>query len=135
MIHIRMGLLHLIQQYDCIGLSAYFFSQLSPFLIAYISRRCSDKPGYREFLHILAHINTDQVIHRVEKVFCEYLGQLGLANTGGTKEDKGANGFVRVFQSGPVPLNTLTIFAMASSCPITFPLISSPILSRRAPSA
>ena len=44
---------------------------LPPFLMAHITRRRADEPGYREFLHIFRHIDPDQVgfiviIHRIQ---------------------------------------------------------------------
>ena len=41
--HVGVSLLDFIQQYDGVGMMAYFFRQLSAFLVTHVSRRSSDQ--------------------------------------------------------------------------------------------
>ena len=51
-----------IKQHYRVRFAPYTFGKLTAFLVADISRRCSDKPRHRELLHIFAHINANQSI-------------------------------------------------------------------------
>src|SRR5690554_4240384 len=72
--HIRVGFFNLIQQDYRIGLSSYFFSQLSTFFIPHVPRRCSYQSTDRELLHIFTHVDAYQGILRVKQFLGKYLG-------------------------------------------------------------
>ena len=86
-----MSLLYLVEQHNGIGLAAHGFGELTAFVVAYISRRGTDQTAHGMFLLILAHVDTGNHVLVVEEIFRESLGQLGLADTGGTQEDKRAD--------------------------------------------
>ena len=73
--------LNLIKKHNGIRFSPHCFSKLTTFVIPYISRRRSDKTGYRIFLHIFTHINTDHIIFIIKEAFCQCFGKLCLTNT------------------------------------------------------
>ena len=77
-----MCLLDLVEQDDGVRFSADGLGQLTAFLVTDISWRCSDQSGYRMFLHIFTHIDTNHVLLVIEEVLCECLCQLSLADTG-----------------------------------------------------
>ena len=96
-----MGLFHLIKEDNGVGFPPHRFSELAAFLIAHISGRSPDEPGHGEFLHILAHVDANQVLLAVEQGLSQGLGQFGLTNAGGAQEQEGANGLVGVSDAGP----------------------------------
>ena len=67
---IRMCFFHLIKEDYGIRFPADCLRQLTTFIIAYISRRCSNQTGNGIFLHILAHIETDHIGFIIEKAAC-----------------------------------------------------------------
>ena len=86
-----MGLLHLVKEHDRIRLPADRFRQLSAFIISHISRRRSDQPGYRIFLHILAHIDTDHVALIIKQILSKRFCKLRLPHARRTKEQEGTD--------------------------------------------
>src|SRR6185312_6255885 len=83
------------------------FGQLSPFFVTYISRRRADQTAYREFLHVFAHIDTDQRILGIEHVPGKGPGQFGLTDTRRSQEYERTDRFLGVFQTHAVPLDGL----------------------------
>ena len=64
------------------GFTPHSFCQLAAFFIANISRRRSDQAAHGEFFHVLAHVDTDHVILRIEQVGGNGFGQLCFTNPG-----------------------------------------------------
>ena len=60
--HIGVGLLHLIEEDDGVGFSSDCLGQLAALLVAHVSGRRSDQTGHGELLHILAHVDTHQIL-------------------------------------------------------------------------
>ena len=57
-----MCLLYLIKQDYAVRLSPDTFAELSSFFESDISRRRSYQSGYIEFLHVFAHVQTDDIV-------------------------------------------------------------------------
>ena len=87
-----MGFLDLIKQDNGIWFPAHCFGELTAFLIADISWRCSDETGDGIFLHIFTHIDTHHVVFVIKQAFGKGFGKLCLSNPGRTKEKEGADG-------------------------------------------
>ena len=98
--HIRVGFFHLIKQHNAVGMAAHSLGQLTTLLITHISRRRTDQTRHTEFLHVFRHIDTNHVLFIVKQGLGQRFGQLGLANARGAKEQKAANGAVRVCNAG-----------------------------------
>ncbi len=77
--------------------------QLTAFFIADISGRRSDQSGNGEFLHVFTHIDPDDIVFVIEQCFRKGLGQLGLADTGGTQEEERADRPVGILDAGTGP--------------------------------
>ena len=95
-----MGLFHLVEEDDRVGVAADRFGQLAALLIADVSGRRPDQAGHRELLHVFAHVNPDHVLLVVEEGRGEGLRQLGLADAGGPEEEEGTDRAVRVRDTG-----------------------------------
>ena len=63
---IRVGFFHLIQQDHAVGLATNRFGQVATLLIANIAGRRTDETCHRVFFHELAHVDTNQVLVRIE---------------------------------------------------------------------
>ena len=94
-----MCFLNLIKKNYTVWFPAYGLCKLSAFLISYISRRRSDQSGYRIFLHILTHIDTNHILFIIEKSLCKGFGEFCFTNTGGSKEQEGTNWLGGIFDS------------------------------------
>ena len=79
--NIRVSLFHLIEQNDAIRFTANGLCQVAAFLIAHISRRCTDQTSHRVLFHELTHINTDHGIFRIKEEFSQGFGQFSLTDT------------------------------------------------------
>ena len=98
--HVRVGLFDLVEQHDAVGVAAHGLGQLAALLIADISRRRADQAGDAELLHILGHVDADEVFLVVKQRLGQRFGQLGLADAGGPQEQKAADGPPRVGDTG-----------------------------------
>ena len=83
-----MRLFYLIQQDHRIRFTPNRLSQLTTFIVAYISRRRSDKTAHRVTLLIFTHIYTGDHILVIEQEFCKRLGKFGLAHAGRTHKQE-----------------------------------------------
>ena len=97
--YIRMCLLNLIEKYNAVRFPTNGFCQLSALLVSNISRRSSDQSGYRVFLHVLAHVDTNHILLIIEKSLCKGFGKLCFTNTGRSKEQERTDWFGRIFDS------------------------------------
>ena len=73
---------------------------MSTFFVADIAWRGPDQPGYRVFLHVLGHIDSNQVGVVIEERRGKSPRQLGFSDSGRTKKEKRTNGPIRVFDAG-----------------------------------
>ena len=102
-----MCFLNLIKKNHGIRISSYFFRQLSPLIIAYITGRRTDHLGDTVFFHILRHIHANQILLGTEYHFRQSLGKFCLAHSCRSQEHKGSNRAFRVFQSHSASLDCL----------------------------
>ena len=97
--HIRVGLFHLVQQEDAVGLAADGLGQLAALLMAHIAGGRADQAGHGVLLHVLGHVHAHQGVFVAEHRFAQGLAQFGLANAGGAEEDETADGALGVLQA------------------------------------
>ena len=95
---VRVGLLDLVQKHDGVGPAAHRLRERTGVLVAHVSRRRSNKSRDGELLHVLAHVHPNQSVAIGEQEFREGPGQLGLADSGGAREDERPDGAVRILQ-------------------------------------
>ena len=100
---LRMGLLHLVEQYHGVRPPAHRLGELAAFLVADVAGRGADQPGHRVLLAVLAHVDPDHGPLVVEQELRQRLGQLGLAHAGRPQEQERAGGPVRVGHARPGP--------------------------------
>ena len=94
-----MSLLDLVQKHDRVGFSADFLCQLAAFFVSDVSWRRSDETRNSEFLHVFAHVDTNQSIFRVKEILRQNLCQICLSDACRTEEDEASDRSVRVFQT------------------------------------
>ena len=88
-------------------MTANSLCQLTTLVIAYISRRRTNQTGYRVFLHVFTHINTNHAAFIIKESLCQGLGQLSFTNTSRTKEDKGTDWPLRSLDTSSSSQNSL----------------------------
>ena len=100
---VRMRFLDLIKKDDGERFSAYCLRELSAFIVAYVSWRCSDQSGDGELLHILAHVDPDHVIFIIEEACRQCSRQLRLTDTGRSEEQEGTDRTLGILDTGLGP--------------------------------
>ncbi len=98
---VRVRFLDFIQQDHGVGLPPHRLGQRSRVLIADVARRGADQPRDGELLHVLRHVDPDEGRGIGKEELGQRSGQLGLSDPGRAGEDEGANGTVRILESGP----------------------------------
>ena len=88
--HIRMRLLHFIQQNHVIRPATHRFRQLAAFFVAHVAWRRADQSRHGVLLHVLRHIDPHDVLLIVEQLQRQLLRQLGFAHAGGAQEEEAA---------------------------------------------
>ena len=77
-----MGLFHLVEQHDAVGMAAHGLRKLAALVIAHIARRSAYQAGHGVLLHVFAHIYAHHIGLIVKQGFRQSLGKLGLAYAG-----------------------------------------------------
>ena len=93
--HVRVRLLDLVEQDHRVGLAAHLLGELAALVVADVARRRADQARDRVLLHVLGHVDADQVVLGVEQERGERLAQLGLADARRAEEQERAVGPVR----------------------------------------
>ena len=94
---VRMGLFDLVQQHDAVGMLVDRVGQETALIEADVARRRADQAADRMALHVLRHVEADQLdAHGAGKL----AGDLGLADAGRAREDVGADRLFRLAQAG-----------------------------------
>ncbi len=100
---IGMGFLDLVEEHDPEGSSTDGLGELATLFESDVSRRRADEPGDCVLLHVLRHVEPDDVLLIVEQVLGQGPGELGLSHAGGPEEDEAPDGPVGVLETGPRP--------------------------------
>mmetsp|Transcript_9323 Transcript_9323/g.42427 ORF Transcript_9323/g.42427 Transcript_9323/m.42427 type:complete len:337 (+) Transcript_9323:873-1883(+) len=104
---VAVRLLHLVEEDDAVGPAPHSLRELATFLEADVTRGRADEPGHRVLLHVLAHVDSDHGLLRVEEEGGERLGELRLAHAGGSEEHEGRDGTVGIGQTRARALDSL----------------------------
>lgn len=80
---------------------AHRLGELAALLVPDVPGRSTDQPGHAVLLAVFAHVDADHGPLVVEEEVGERLGQLGLADAGGTEEEEGPGGPVGIGDPGP----------------------------------
>ena len=92
----RVRFLYFIKKDNGVWLLPYFIDQHAAFLISHISRRRSVQQGGGVFFLELGHVETDHGFLVIEQGFRQCFGKFGLAGTGGSQQEEGADGLSRL---------------------------------------
>ena len=97
---VGMSFFDFIKKDNRIRMTAHGFRELTPFFIAYISRRRTNQAAYGMLFHIFTHIDADNALFIVEEHFRKALGKFRLADARRAQEDKGTNGLIGILDAG-----------------------------------
>ena len=98
--YIRMRFFDFVEKDDRIGPTPHCFGKLAAFLIPDVARRRTNQSGGSEFFHVLRHVDLDQGVGVAEHEFGQRAREIGFADTGRAKKDKGTNRPLWIFQIG-----------------------------------
>ena len=93
-------LLDLVEEEDGVGLAPHRLGELPALFVADVAGRGADQPRHVVPLHVLAHVDADEVVLAVEERRGQGLGELGLADAGRPEEDERADRPPRVLDAG-----------------------------------
>ena len=100
-----MRLFDLVKQNDGIRSAPDSLGQLAALFIAHVSGRRANEARHGEFLHVLRHIDTHQILFVVKQRFGQCLGQFRLADARGAEEQERAERPVRILNAGAAALD------------------------------
>ena len=87
-----MRLFDFVEKHHGIGLAAHGLGELTALVVADISRGRADETRHGEFLHVLGHIDADDVVLVVKQALGKGLCKLRLADACGAQEHEAADG-------------------------------------------
>ena len=102
-----VGLLHLVEEHHGVRMPAQGLGELAALLVPDVAGRRADETGDGVLLHVFGHVQADHGLLAVEEFGGQGLGELGLADPGGTEEQEGADGAAGVLHAGPGALHGL----------------------------
>jgi hypothetical protein len=91
--HVGVRLLDLVEQDDAVRVLVDLIGQQPPLVVADVARRRADQPADRVPLHVLRHVEAQQLD---PERGAQLLGDLGLADAGRAAEEVAADGLLRV---------------------------------------
>ncbi len=97
--HIRMCLLYLIKEHHCIRSPSHGFGELSTFIMADVTRRCTYHTGNCVLLHILGHVDAYYVVLVIEEFSRKGFGKFCLTYAGRSQEYEASNGSLWIFDT------------------------------------
>ena len=103
-VDVGMRFLDLVEQHDAVGMRAHGVDEQPALLEADISRRGADQPRHSVLLHVLAHVEADELVAEQQR---ELLGELRLADAGRTGEQKRSGRPLGLAEAGARPLDRL----------------------------
>ena len=105
--HVRVGLLHLVEQHHRVRPAPHRLGQLTALVVADVAGRRTDQTRHGVLLAVLAHVDADHRALVVEQEVRQGLGQLGLADAGRAEEQERTRRPVRVGDTGPAAANRI----------------------------
>ena len=84
-VDVRMRLFDLVEQHDAVRMRAHGVDELAALLEADVAGRRADQPRDRVLLHVLAHVEADELVAELDR---ELLGELRLADAGRAREQE-----------------------------------------------
>ena len=103
-VDVGVRLLDLVEQHHAVGVGADRVDQLSALLESDVSGRRADQPGDGVLLHVLGHVEADELVAQLIR---QLLGELGLADAGRAREQEAARRTVGMRQPGSRALDRL----------------------------
>ena len=94
---VGVRLLDFVEQQHRVGMLADRVDEQPALLEADVARRRANQPGDRVLLHVLAHVEADELVAEVQR---ELLGELGLADAGRAGEEETAGRAVGLAEPG-----------------------------------
>ena len=88
-VDVFMGLFDLVEQDDAVWMRAHGIDELPALFEADVARRRADQPRDRVLFHVFAHVEADELVAEQQR---QLLGELRLADAGGTGEQEAAGG-------------------------------------------
>jgi hypothetical protein len=95
--HVRVRLLDLVEQDDAVRMLVDLVGQEAALVVADVAWRRADQPADRVPLHVLRHVEAQQLDAQRGG---QLLGDLGLADAGGPAEQVAADRLLRVAEAG-----------------------------------
>ena len=86
--YVRMRFLDLIKQHNGVGVPPHLLGQLSALIVPDIAGRRADHLRDIELLHILRHVDADDILLAAEDCLRQRLRELCLSDTGRSQEEK-----------------------------------------------
>jgi len=99
-VHVRVGLLHLVQQHHAVRLASHRFGQHAAFAVAHVTGRRALEGGDGVRLLVLAHVDGDDVLLAAIQRLGQGQRGFGLAHPGSASKHEHAHGFSRVVEAG-----------------------------------
>ncbi len=99
-----MRLLDFVEQDDAVGMRADGVDELPALLEADVAGRRADQPRDRVLLHVLAHVEADELVAELNR---QLLGELGLADAGRPGEQEAARRPIGLTEPGARALDRL----------------------------
>src|SRR5262245_49403940 len=94
-----MGLLDFVKQDDAVGPATNLLSKLATLFVPNITGWSANQPAAFVLLHVLGHIELDEIVFVAEHELGELLGQQRLAHAGRAGKDKTPDGPLGILQS------------------------------------
>ena len=91
-VDVRMRLLDLVEEHHAVGVRAYGVDEQAALFEADVSRRRADQPRHRVLLHVLAHVEADELVAEQDG---ELSRQLRLADARGAREQERPGRMIR----------------------------------------
>jgi hypothetical protein len=108
-----VGLLDLVQQHHRVGVLVDRVGEQAALVEAHVAGRRADEPRDRVALAVLAHVEAEKLHAQHLR---ELLGELGLADARGAREEEAADGLLARAQPERASLIARRAASMASSC-------------------
>ena len=110
-----VSLFDLVEEKDGVGFSSNRFGKLTALFIPDVTGRGAEKAGHGVLLHVLGHVDANDVAFTVEQGFGEGFGQLGFSNSRRPEEKERSDRTVRILDPGRARMMASATASTASS--------------------